>query len=308
MSEGKLKKYLKIPLPPIIGKKLLTPDSKGFGLWDQVSTQIELEIRWWCKSARTSQKDFTWLQQNIAQNIERIGNIHLYVWLGTCDLTTMTELTNVSTHPENIDVCNCRRASTVTAPSTIDSSDSLFALSNRNLDSIEILWQSQAVPTLTSHFSDSEIWITSDSKDTEFSSKKQNESFASIIFESKSLSVDEELQLDQHWLKESSNISKSYDDLDSECASDGKHVFSQPLSESGGSCSGNAGTQRDELPAAAGVFSFSDILTQIPDIDGLPSPTLLEISFSDAEMQVPASFVYGLHLSSDEPSFSDDKT
>lgn len=65
---------------------------------------------------------------------------------------------------------------------------------------------------------------------------------------------------------------------------------------------------KDELPAAAGVFSFSDILTQIPDIDGLPSPTLLEISFSDAEMQVPASFVYGLHLASDEPSFSDDKT
>ncbi|CAG2200710.1 unnamed protein product [Mytilus edulis] len=94
MSEGKLKKYLKRPLPPIIGNKLLTPviltDSKGFGLWDQVSTQVELEIRWWCKSSRTSQKGFTWLQQNIAQNIERIGNIHLYVWLGTCDLTTMT--------------------------------------------------------------------------------------------------------------------------------------------------------------------------------------------------------------------------
>ena len=150
------------------------------------------------------------------------------------------ELTNVSTHPENIDVCNCRRASTVTAPSTIDSSDSLFALSNRNLDSIEILWQSQAVPTLTSHFSDNlrfqGHWIFL---------KKQNESFASIIFESKSLSVDEELQLDQHWLKESSNISKSSDDLDSECVSDGKHIFSQPLSESGGSCSGsgNAETQ-----------------------------------------------------------------
>ncbi|CAC5378193.1 unnamed protein product [Mytilus coruscus] len=92
MSEGKLKKYLKRPLPPIIGNKILTPviltDSKGFGLWDQVSTQVELEIRWWCKSSRTSQKGFTWLQQNIAQNIERIGNIHLYVWLGTCDLTT----------------------------------------------------------------------------------------------------------------------------------------------------------------------------------------------------------------------------
>ncbi|CAC5400428.1 unnamed protein product [Mytilus coruscus] len=89
MSERKLQKYSKRPLPSIIGTKTHTPvvltDSKGFNLWDQVSNQIELEIRWWCKSSRTSVKGYDWLKQN--QQIGRLDNIHLYVWLGTCDLT-----------------------------------------------------------------------------------------------------------------------------------------------------------------------------------------------------------------------------
>ncbi|CAC5371635.1 unnamed protein product [Mytilus coruscus] len=248
------------------------------------------------------------------------------------------ELSNVCTYLGDCDCCNCRRrASTIAAPSTIDSSDSLFALSNRFSDSIELSWQSQAVPTSPSHFSDSESWITSDSKDIEVP-HQHNESFPSIFVESKSFSVDEELDLDQHWLTESSNISKSYDDLDSQCLSDGEHIFNQPLSESGGlsigngesqcsndyfgtpypklvdACFSNTETQpsiyfKDELPSAAGVLSFSDTETQLPSVvDGLPSLKLLETSFSDAETQAPAGFVYGLPLASDEPSFSDAET
>jgi len=91
MSERKLKKYLKRTLPPIIGDKLLTPvvltDSKGYNLKDQASTPQELEIGWWCKPSRTTKKGLDWLQNNLAQEIGRLDNIHLYVWLGTCDLT-----------------------------------------------------------------------------------------------------------------------------------------------------------------------------------------------------------------------------
>ncbi|CAG2229674.1 unnamed protein product [Mytilus edulis] len=241
------------------------------------------------------------------------------------------ELSNVCPYPGDCDCCNCkRRASTIPAPSTIYSSDSLFALSNMFSDSIELSWQSQAVPTSPSHFSDSESWITSEVP------HQHNESFASIFVESKSFSVDEELDLDQHWLTESSNISKSYDDLDSQCLSDGEHIFNQPLSESGGLSLGNGETQcsndyfgtpypklvdacfsntetqpsiyfKDELPSAAGVLSFSDTETQLPSVvDGLPSLKLLETSFSDAETQAPAGFVYGLPLASDQTQWPTD--
>ncbi|CAG2229829.1 unnamed protein product [Mytilus edulis] len=144
------------------------------------------------------------------------------------DSNISEELSNVCTYLGDCDCCNCRRASTIAAPSTIDSSDYLFALSNRFSDSIELSWQSQDVPTSPSHFSDSESWITSEVP------HQHNESFASIFVKSKSFSVDEELDLYQHRLTESSNISKSYDDLDSQCLSDGENIFNQPLSELGG--------------------------------------------------------------------------
>ncbi|CAC5361558.1 unnamed protein product [Mytilus coruscus] len=232
------------------------------------------------------------------------------------------ELSYVFTYPGDCDCCNCRRrAGTIPAPSTIDASDSLFALRNRFSDSIELSWQSQAVPTSPSHFSDSESWMIFDSKKTEVP-QQQNESFASIFVESKSFSVDEELNLDKHC----------------QCLSDGEHIFNQPLSESGGFSFGNAETQcsndyfgipypklvdagfsdaetqpsiyfKDEIPSAAGVLSFSDAETQLPAVvDGLPSLKLFETSFSDAETQAPAGFVYGLPLASDEPSFSDAET
>ena len=54
MSENKLRKYLKRPLPPIIGQQLYTPivisDSKGKYLKDNCSTEIEHNIKWRCAS------------------------------------------------------------------------------------------------------------------------------------------------------------------------------------------------------------------------------------------------------------------
>lgn len=91
MSKWKLKKYLIRTLSPIIGEKLLTPvvltDSKGYNLKDQASTPHELEIGWWCQPSLTTKKGLDWLQNNLAQEIGRLDNIHLCVWLGNCELT-----------------------------------------------------------------------------------------------------------------------------------------------------------------------------------------------------------------------------
>ncbi|CAC5365447.1 unnamed protein product [Mytilus coruscus] len=222
------------------------------------------------------------------------------------------ELSNVRTYLGDCDCCNCRRRANtiyIAAPSSVDSSDSLFALSNRFSYSIERSWQSQAVPTSPSHFSDSESWITSDSKDIEVS-QQHNESFVSIFVESKSFSVDEELDLDYHC----------------QCLSDGEHIFNQPLSESVGSSLANAETQcsndyfgtpypklvdacfsdaetqpsiyfKDELPSAAGVLSCSDTETQLlAVVDGLPSLKLLETSFSWYGKDVLGMFILRLEL------------
>lgn len=49
--------------------------------------------------------------------------------------------------------------------------------------------------------------------------------------------------------------------------------------------------------------------TQLPYVvDGLQSLKLMETSFSDAETQAPAGFIYGLPLALNEPSFSDAET
>ena len=91
MSNNKLKKYLKRKLPDISGNKHCTPiiisDSKGNYLHDFVQTEIELELRWYCVKGRTAEQGYIWLQQNIDQLITRLQSIHIYIWLGTCDLT-----------------------------------------------------------------------------------------------------------------------------------------------------------------------------------------------------------------------------
>jgi len=91
MSENKLRKYLKRPLPPIIGQQLYTPivisDSKGKYLKDNCSTEIEHNIKWRCVSGRSVEQGYLWLLENITHEIGHFDNIHLYIWFGTCDLT-----------------------------------------------------------------------------------------------------------------------------------------------------------------------------------------------------------------------------
>lgn len=88
---NKLRKFINKPRPNPEGNRKLTPvvltDSKG-GISQYVAHNTEREIIWWYKGGSKTEHSASWLRRNIARNIINHGDIWLYVWLGTCDLTT----------------------------------------------------------------------------------------------------------------------------------------------------------------------------------------------------------------------------
>lgn len=74
-------------MPVTEGEKQLT-DSKGRYLRELYNSDIEREIIWWDYSGRTTSKGYSWLVDNLDRQITHLGNVHVYIWLGTCDLTT----------------------------------------------------------------------------------------------------------------------------------------------------------------------------------------------------------------------------
>lgn len=92
MSFSKLQKYLQKPIVPPTGSKILTPflisDSKGFDLERQIADTISTNIKWRSKSGRTASQSLDWIQQNLSYTLGRFDNISLYIWIGTCDLTS----------------------------------------------------------------------------------------------------------------------------------------------------------------------------------------------------------------------------
>ena len=96
MSEIKLQNYLARPRTPVPAHKIYTPvflsDSKGYRLQSQVdhNHSIERQIVWWNQSRATIEDQYNWLKSNLAAQLIQLGNIHLLVWLGTCNLTTKT--------------------------------------------------------------------------------------------------------------------------------------------------------------------------------------------------------------------------
>jgi hypothetical protein len=46
------------------------------------------EIKWWIKSGENTSEGYSWLQNKLKSKIKKSGNIWLYVWLGTCDITS----------------------------------------------------------------------------------------------------------------------------------------------------------------------------------------------------------------------------
>ncbi|CAG2244624.1 unnamed protein product [Mytilus edulis] len=107
MTEHKLEKYLKKEFIPPTSPASLTPviisDSKGRYLENQCTTAFEKNIKWWYKSGQTSSQGLAWLKNNLASKIGHLDNISLYVWLGTCDLTSYdrsSKLVSLRPNPE----------------------------------------------------------------------------------------------------------------------------------------------------------------------------------------------------------------
>ena len=93
MSLVKLNKQLRKPETTPTGSRAYTPaflsDSKGLYLKNKtvVNHPVNQHIRWWCKSGATIENRYHWLKDNLESQIKLHGNIWLYVWLGTCNLT-----------------------------------------------------------------------------------------------------------------------------------------------------------------------------------------------------------------------------
>jgi len=91
MSEKKIIDYLQAPRSITIGTRFLRPviisDSKGVYLKHQIRHPEDRQLVWWNKSGTTIERELHWLGEHIHDKIRELGDIHLYIWLGTCNLT-----------------------------------------------------------------------------------------------------------------------------------------------------------------------------------------------------------------------------
>lgn len=67
--------------------RVVLTNSKGRYLNSLCRNEVELSIKWWNQSGRTTKQGLKWLQDNLDTKIVHLDNISLYVWLGTCNLT-----------------------------------------------------------------------------------------------------------------------------------------------------------------------------------------------------------------------------
>ena len=103
MTEKKLRDYLATRFDNPTTQKILIPvvlsDSKGDYLKNVVtynSNIVESSIVWWCTKGATVQNRVEWLRTNLANKITLLGQIHLYVWCGTCNLTNKDKNGSIS--------------------------------------------------------------------------------------------------------------------------------------------------------------------------------------------------------------------
>ncbi|VDI17132.1 Hypothetical predicted protein [Mytilus galloprovincialis] len=89
--KNKLNKFFSKPrLITEVNRKLqpvVLTDSKG-NINRHVAHNAERDIIWWTKRGSKLEQSTNWRKKNIASKIIRHGNIWLYAWLGTCNLTT----------------------------------------------------------------------------------------------------------------------------------------------------------------------------------------------------------------------------
>lgn len=96
MSESRLRSYLrKADTTSPTGHVRLLPvvftDSKGYSLENNINVNFDRNIRWWCESGAKIEDRYNWLKRELPTHLYNLGDIALYIWLGTCDLTTKNE-------------------------------------------------------------------------------------------------------------------------------------------------------------------------------------------------------------------------
>jgi hypothetical protein len=110
MSVQKLAKFMQKPRSVTIGHKSKAPviisDSKGEYLKSQIIHPEDRNIIWWCKRETTIDQSLRWLRSNIDSKIQQLGNIHFYVWLGTCNITTKTSDFTIALTSQSSDASN----------------------------------------------------------------------------------------------------------------------------------------------------------------------------------------------------------
>lgn len=97
MSLIKLTKFGNKHIEGPTGKRTLRPvilaDSKGVRLQQQFIHKDQSNIIWWCKRGRKVHEAIDWLKTNLETEIQLIGDIWLYIWVGTCNLTSFDRST-----------------------------------------------------------------------------------------------------------------------------------------------------------------------------------------------------------------------
>ena len=93
MSNTRLQKFLDRPEHIPNREQSATPallsDSKGIRL-KETYEWAKYNLKFWCKKGATIEEEIYWLHWNLRRKVRKHKNIHLFVWLITCDLTYKT--------------------------------------------------------------------------------------------------------------------------------------------------------------------------------------------------------------------------
>ena len=92
MNERKLRDQInKLRVDPLVTPvrtPVLLSDSKGFYLKGQVRANPERFIEFWGNRGDNSDDSLNFLRNHLASEVQRLQHISLFIWIGTCDLTT----------------------------------------------------------------------------------------------------------------------------------------------------------------------------------------------------------------------------
>lgn len=100
MTDLKLLRYISKTFfiaDPIRLVPVIITDSNAKYIKIYCTNPTENSIKWWFKPGQNSTQDLAWLRDNLETKIQHLNNISLYVWLGTCDLTTYDKRTRYIT-------------------------------------------------------------------------------------------------------------------------------------------------------------------------------------------------------------------